>query len=377
MKKDIENYYKAQKIASEVKDIIVGKDAETDHLENFLEKNEYAVEILDNVFNGALKGEYPRREKYRGTTQLILLLKKQDRKRRFRKVLYSVVSTAAAVLTIVMFLVYNQNRISQPIVAEVPVTVPTLTLSDGTKINLEDNVAVLSNDSVVIKLNNNTIALKKDAMSVYNTITVPAKYVYNIILSDSSEVTLNAGSEFRYATNFEGDTREVFLKGEGYFKVRKNEKPFIVTTGEICVKVYGTEFNVNTNLPTTVEAVLVSGRVGVTVNENGQEIMMLPNELFKLNLISGISSVESANLQVALGWLSDRFTSDEGSLGDLLSKIGRWYNIDFVFANEGVADKPIVANLKRSTNLNSILKVLEKANNIKFIKESATKYVVE
>lgn len=376
MKKDIENYYKAQKIASEVKDIVEGKNTETDNIENFLEKNEYAVDVLDHVFNSTPNGEYSRREKYHGATQLILLLKKQKQKRRFKRILYSFVSTAA-VVAIIVFLVYNQDPVSQSIVAETPISVPTLTLADGTRINLEDNVALLSNDSVVTKLNRNTIALKKDAISTYNTITVPAKYVYTIILSDSSEVTLNAGSEFRYATNFEGDTRGVFLKGEGYFKVRKGDKPFVVTTGEISVKVYGTEFNVNTNLPNTVETVLVSGRVGVTVNQSGDETMMLPNELFRLHLISGISNIESANLKVTLDWLSDRFVSDEESLGELLSKIGRWYNIEFVFANREVADRPIVANLKRSTNLNSILTVLEKANNVKFIKENADKYVVE
>lgn len=52
---------------------------------------------------------------------------------------------------------------------------------------------------------------------------------------------MNAMSELRYPVAFGGDTREVELKGEAYFEVKKNEaKPFIVKTDEFNVRVLGT-----------------------------------------------------------------------------------------------------------------------------------------
>ena len=64
-------------------------------------------------------------------------------------------------------------------------------------------------------------------------------------LSDGTKVWLNAETQLRIPTAFVGTERRVFLKGEAYFDVTKNDKqPFIVETDLGEVKVYGTQFNV-------------------------------------------------------------------------------------------------------------------------------------
>src|SRR5690606_19635828 len=68
-------------------------------------------------------------------------------------------------------------------------------------------------------------------LSGYNTLVVPPRMDYRVILSDGTEVWLNATSTLKFPFTFRKNRREVYLEGEGYFKVAKNAgKPFIVHT---------------------------------------------------------------------------------------------------------------------------------------------------
>ena len=66
-----------------------------------------------------------------------------------------------------------------------------------------------------------------------------------IQLPDGSTVWLNAGSKLTYTKDFGKEIREVTLIGEAFFDVTKmKEKPFIIHTSSINIKVLGTAFNV-------------------------------------------------------------------------------------------------------------------------------------
>ena len=76
---------------------------------------------------------------------------------------------------------------------------------------------------------------------------------------------MNPQSELTYPVKFDStSTREVTLRGEGYFEVTKSSNRFVVNTDNMKLQVYGTTFNVisRDNLPD--EAVLVEGVVSIT-----------------------------------------------------------------------------------------------------------------
>ena len=128
--------------------------------------------------------------------------------------------------------------------------VAIITLANGEQLELgngdpkvhEENGALLKMDSSVItyqslQTENNEIA--------YNTLSVPLGGEYQIILSDSTKVWVNADSKLKYPIAFRSERREVFLEGEAYFEVKKDRQhPFIVHTSRGSVKVLGTGFNV-------------------------------------------------------------------------------------------------------------------------------------
>ena len=65
----------------------------------------------------------------------------------------------------------------------------------------------------------------------------------HIYLSEGSRIILYPGSQVSYAHSFEGETREVYLSGKGYFEVTNDEKkPFIVYANQLVTKVVGTSF---------------------------------------------------------------------------------------------------------------------------------------
>ncbi len=101
---------------------------------------------------------------------------------------------------------------------------------------------------------------------VYNEIKIDKGGRGNtLILSDGSKVTLNAATTFRYPTNFSAVNRTVYLDGEAYFEVTKDEtKPFVVKLEKQDVTVLGTSFNVEAYGDESYSVLtLLSGRTGL------------------------------------------------------------------------------------------------------------------
>ena len=57
----------------------------------------------------------------------------------------------------------------------------------------------------------------------YNTLYIPKGGEYSLQLPDGSRVWLNSETTLRFPVRFLKDKREVYLCGEAYFKVAKEE----------------------------------------------------------------------------------------------------------------------------------------------------------
>ncbi|PSL34153.1 FecR family protein [Dyadobacter jiangsuensis] len=116
--------------------------------------------------------------------------------------------------------------------------------------------------------------------------------VLPIVLEDSSVVELRPGSSLRYPNRFEGSKREVVLKGNGFFSIRKNpRKPFYVHSGGVTTRVLGTSFHVSTapgGRQTKVE--VVTGLVSVyseKTSEEAVDMLVSPNHTATFDRNSG------------------------------------------------------------------------------------------
>ena len=104
-----------------------------------------------------------------------------------------------------------------------------------------------------------------------------------LVLSDGSQVTLNADTKLKYPDRFNGTNREVYLEGEGYFVVQHiSVHPFVVHAGNLSTTVLGTTFNVSAYPESkTIAVSLLEGKVRVTSNEKGtvdKTVVLEPKE---------------------------------------------------------------------------------------------------
>ena len=115
---------------------------------------------------------------------------------------------------------------------------------------------------------NEEMALDKSAEAVtpaqLMALSVPRGQDYHLTLADGTQVWMNAESRLEFPDRFNGNTREVRLKGEAYFEVKKDAKrPFVVHTDYLTTRVLGTAFNVRAYSRRDASVTLVSGRVQV------------------------------------------------------------------------------------------------------------------
>ena len=79
----------------------------------------------------------------------------------------------------------------------------------------------------------------------FNQLIVPVGRRSSITFADGTRLWVKSGSKVVYPVKFAKEKREIFVEGEIYLHVSRDEqKPFIVKTHQMDIKVLGTQFNV-------------------------------------------------------------------------------------------------------------------------------------
>ncbi|MBJ6368920.1 FecR family protein [Snuella sedimenti] len=216
----------------------------------------------------------------------------------------------------------------------------TLQLEDGSieiiKLNTSSNIVDAKGNIIVSQKGNQlvyTSETDKDTL-VYNTLTVPYGKRFKIMLSDGTNVNLNAGTSLKYPVKFiKGENRQVFLDGEAYFDVAKDANhPFVVNANAIDVRVLGTQFNVSSYPEDeTISTVLVEGAVSV----HNKKVPYKPETATylkpgfkaawdkKYNSIS----IDKADVEMHTAWISGKIIFRHIPFDDIVRKLERHYNV--------------------------------------------------
>ena len=188
------------------------------------------------------------------------------------------------------------------------------------------------------------------------------------ILPDSSTVILNSGSEVAYSNDFR-KRRTIFLKGEAFFKVTKNnDSPFIVHTNDFDVKVLGTEFNINSNtIDQTVS--LAKGKVNVLFEESKDEINLMPNEELVWNAKTKAVTKRNFDVDKILAWKDNILFLDDEKIENALPRINQFYGVNFVIKDPEIATQHITGAFKELT-IDEFITSLEFISNLSITKTS-------
>jgi ferric-dicitrate binding protein FerR (iron transport regulator) len=196
----------------------------------------------------------------------------------------------------------------------------------------------------------------------------------NLILSDGTKVWMNSGSRLIYSPVFKGSSREVFLDGEAYFEVTKDEKkPFFVRTNEFKVKVYRTKFDVQAyKEDNDFSTILMEGKVSLTLNRGGiiaKEHFLYPDQ--KAILTSNKDNflvTEVANINNYTAWKEGYLIFKNETFQSIIKRVSHYYNIQ-VELKEEMLVKRLSGKLDLKDDPERVMDGLALISKIKYVKD--------
>ena len=216
-----------------------------------------------------------------------------------------------------------------------------------------------------------------------------------VVLPDGSQVWLNAGSNLDYDNStFNKELREVSLNGEAYFDVTKDpEKPFIIHTKKMDIKVLGTVFNVRSYSDEKIaEAALIKGSIEVTLKDRkDQKIVLKPNEkisianeeprvepkqnkiiLAKTNttrvpqiVVKELKPNPTYNIIGEIAWTQNKLYFEDENLEDIALRMERWFGKKVTIANESLKTVHYTGNFENET-MEEVLSYLKLSRTFNF-----------
>ena len=208
--------------------------------------------------------------------------------------------------------------------------------------------------------------------------------VKTVNLPDGSVVNLTPNSDLSYSTSLKTDAvREVWLKGEAYFRVThkvSNHAPngvkLIVHTNEINIEVVGTSFNVKNRRGVTNVA-LDEGKIRLRYIRKKEELFIVnPGEAVKVTKNHIITLDKNPLTLKGSFWTGNELHFDDQSLLEIKNVLADNYNITL-----NITD-PALENLRftGSTPINDLsilFSALEKSFSLTIVENNKNNYTTK
>jgi transmembrane sensor len=210
-----------------------------------------------------------------------------------------------------------------------------------------------------------------------NSVKTNSTETREIILSDGSRVTLNAGSKLSYKRNFGKELRVVSLQGEAFFEVKKNpDRPFIVQLGDAEIKVLGTSFNVKAyKNENKIEVTVAEGLVSLyDKNMEQKKVLAAKGEKAVFNKQQKIIKKQINEDRNYISWKTRIIVFDNENLANIASALENVYHKDIILQNSALNNCTVTTKFENK-DLDTVLKVLKSTLDI-HIEEKEGKIII-
>jgi ferric-dicitrate binding protein FerR (iron transport regulator) len=327
-----------------------------------------------------------KRMPYREASEIMqTILIQTTKKSRFYKELWKVAALIIILLSISFFLYRSlpvDDQLEKIAASETNIgSEAMIILSDGSKHKLGVN-----DSKIEYKSDGGEVFIKKDkqvekienptsSATTINQVIVPFGRRHVITLSDGTQVQLNSGSRLVFPAQFTGSKRTVYLKGEGYFEVAKNpDKPFIVETAFINVKVLGTVFNLSAyEDEKTTSTVLLEGKVMISEKNDNQgytEKKLVPGQGCFYNSTTFTSEIREVQTDEFTSWKDGVLLLKNKPLGEVIKRVEKYYNKRILVNGENLDKTLINGKLVLSGEIDEVVDYLAKTMEAKKIKNA-------
>ncbi|WP_455641323.1 FecR family protein [Parabacteroides sp.] len=216
---------------------------------------------------------------------------------------------------------------------------------------------------------------QQELIAFQQELVVPAGQRAEIMLPDGTKVWLNAGSQLSYPSFFTKE-RKVFLSGEGFFDVAKNEKaPFIVSTRTIDVKALGTQFNVFSYPESDYTSVYLqrgSVKAYFPASETDGVILSPEQYLVQRGKEMQLSTMDPDELL----WREGIYTFKKQKLGSIIKKLELYYDVKIIVKDQEILNYEYVGKFRQRDGVLDILRLIQRIHKFNIKKDDELNQIV-
>lgn len=193
-----------------------------------------------------------------------------------------------------------------------------------------------------------------------------------LTLPDNSTVKIYPGGELRYTVPFVQHSREIYLKGKGFFEVTKDKKhPFIVYAKGVSTTALGTSFTITAlEKNKLVKVQLHTGKVWVKNVDSANHIkpfseILKPGDELVYN--TSLNKVKFIDAKLPMSKQKDspvllNFT--QAPLADVFASLEQHYQVKIIYNPADVAEMSFTGSLKLTQPIATILEEITELNKL-------------
>ncbi len=186
------------------------------------------------------------------------------------------------------------------------------------------------------------------------------------VLPDGTEVWLNSATRLEVDNNFGDKERRIRVKGEAYFDVTHDQqRPFIIETGSLDVKVHGTSFNLSCYPEEEVRVALIEGSVELMSNR-GQSLLLRPNEIVAYHPETATFHMTKNVLREEYGWRDSKFVFKDRKFELIVKQLERMFDIEIQVTNERMLNKRFTGDFINNEGITEILNIMAKVGEFSY-----------
>lgn len=256
-----------------------------------------------------------------------------------------------------------------------------LILSEEETVFMEDEESVIEyNRGGSIAVNTRISDNKK--VDAFNSLIVPYGKRSKLILEDGTKVWINSGSKLIYPAKFGEKMREIFIEGEAYFEVSEDKnRPFIVQTKDMDIKVLGTEFNITAYANTEkASAVLVHGSIELNVNKNSlfnqKKLKLKPNERALYNVSGNSLIVKEVDPEYYVSWKDGYMKFNNSKLQTIIERMEKHYDVAISLKDSDLLNKTFTGKLDLKQDIEEVINIICATTSLTYTK-TERRYLLE
>lgn len=180
--------------------------------------------------------------------------------------------------------------------------------------------------------------------------------VKELMLPDGTKVWLNKHTTLKYPRDFSDKTRSVYMEGEAYFEVKRNkEKPFLVRSEAMQVRVLGTVFNMKSDKTNrSAVATLIKGEIEVKGNHDEGMIVLAPGQKAELNAVSRRLVVKQVDTGIE-NWHNNQFVFEKADIFTIARTLENSYGVRIILAPDMNSTKTYSGTLMKKKGVEDML----------------------